>query len=336
MGLLRIHFTADDVARTTVAAGADPLWEVVLSRFRLQDRDKAPAFRPWERALRESPARLSGMASGLRWLTALAPEAPYFPDFLTPAAAREGLEAGLDALRATPSRRFRHELALLARHTPIPAWLGALADRPSAPVVELATALAGYHAAAIAPYQDLIQPAVEADRAWRAGHLLNSGVEGLLSSMKPMLRWRWPVLEVDYSVDRELHLRGRGLTLVPSFFCRRVPVSLADPDLPPVLIYPIDAAFRWQPGERTRGSVEALMGAARAAVLQAADGGATTTELARRAGVSLAAASRHAKVLREAGLIRSVRRGPAVLNLLTPLGSGLLGPPLGPVPPASK
>ncbi|MET7334413.1 winged helix-turn-helix domain-containing protein [Nonomuraea sp. NPDC005650] len=327
MGLLRIHFTADDLARTTVAAGADPLWETVLSRFRLQDRDKAPAFRPWERGLRESPGRLSRMASGLRWLTALAPEAPYFPDFLTPAAARDGLEAGLEALRATPSRRFRQELELLARYAPIPGWLGALAERPAAPMSELATALADYHAAAIAPHRDLIEPAVEGDRAWRVGHLLNSGVEGLLGSMKPMMRWRSPVLEVDYSVDRELHLRGRGLTLVPSYFCRRVPVSLADPELPPVLIYPIDAGFRWTPAARVSGSVEALIGATRAAVLQAADGGATTSELARRAGVSLAAASRHAKVLREAGLIRSVRQGPAVLNLLTPLGSGLLERP---------
>ncbi|SDK32542.1 ArsR/SmtB family transcription factor [Nonomuraea jiangxiensis] len=326
VGLLRIHFTADDLARTTMAAAADPLWEVVLSRFRLRDRDKALAYRSWERGLRRSPERVARMGAGVRWLMALAPEGPYFPDFLTPEAARDGLEAGLSALRSTPRRRFRWELGWLARYAPVAGWVGGLGDGEVTSVEGLATALSDYYGAAIAPHGEHIRAAVEADRAWRVGHLLSGGVEALLNGLRPTMRWRPPVLEVDYTLDRDLHLHGRGLRLVPSYFCRRVPVALADPELSPVLVYPIDAAFRWTPGTRAPGSLEALVGDSRAAVLQAARGGATTTELARRAGVSIAAASRHAKVLREAGLVRSVRRGPAVLHLLTPLGTGLLEP----------
>lgn len=47
-------------------------------------------------------------------------------------------------------------------------------------------------------------------------------------------RWRLPVLEVDYGVDKDLYPRGRRLRFVPSF-CHRVPISLADSELPPTL-----------------------------------------------------------------------------------------------------
>ena len=33
----------------------------------------------------------------------------------------------------------------------------------------------------------------------------------MLLGMRPLMRWRFPVLEVDYNVDRDLHLGGRGL-----------------------------------------------------------------------------------------------------------------------------
>jgi DNA-binding transcriptional ArsR family regulator len=59
-------------------------------------------------------------------------------------------------------------------------------------------------------------------------------------------------------------------------------------------------------------------------VLASVADGCTTTELAHRAGVSLAAASQHAAVLRGAGLIASRRQGSAVLHVLTPLGAELL------------
>jgi len=46
-------------------------------------------------------------------------------------------------------------------------------------------------------------------------------------------------------------------------------------------------------------------------VLQSIADGCTTTELARRVGISLAAASQHASVLRGAGLIATRRQGSA-------------------------
>lgn len=151
-----------------------------------------------------------------------------------------------------------------------------------------------------------------------------------------MLRWRAPVLECDYPVERDVRLRGRGLLLQPSFFCRRTAVTLHDPELAPVLVYPAAAELSSAQagGEAARPAEERrrhrqltlgkLVGHTRSVVLQAIGDGATTSELARRAGVSLASASQHAGVMREAGLVTTLRRGNAVLHTVTPLGAALL------------
>jgi DNA-binding IclR family transcriptional regulator len=59
-------------------------------------------------------------------------------------------------------------------------------------------------------------------------------------------------------------------------------------------------------------------------VLRTVGPGATTTQIARRAGTSLTSASRHTTTLRNAGLLRSDRDGVTVLHTLTPLGKALL------------
>lgn len=122
-----------------------------------------------------------------------------------------------------------------------------------------------------------------------------------------------------------LHLGGRGLRLVPSYFCQGTPMSLADPDLPPVLIYPIDQDLHWShTGTTEPRALDALLGRTRAAVLREIDIGATTTHLARRLRISPASASRHTTVLRDAGLVTTHRHGPAVLHTITWLGRRLL------------
>ncbi|GAA2922697.1 hypothetical protein GCM10020221_18540 [Streptomyces thioluteus] len=139
------------------------------------------------------------------------------------------------------------------------------------------------------------------------------------------MRWRAPVLEADYPVDRDLYLNGRGLLLVPSFFCRGNPVALQNPDLAPVLVYPArHASESAPPVAAAPRSLGKLVGHTRSAVLGSIGGGCTTSELARRVGVSAASASQHAGVLREAGLVLTLRHGSAVLHTLTPLGAALL------------
>ena len=45
------------------------------------------------------------------------------------------------------------------------------------------------------------------------------GVERALAGVHPTAHWRSNVLHLGYPTDRELHLCGRGLLLMPSFFC---------------------------------------------------------------------------------------------------------------------
>ncbi|MFD7066720.1 ArsR/SmtB family transcription factor [Streptomyces sp. NPDC059913] len=321
--MLRIHMSGVDLSKVRMASRPDALWETALSFHRLRDRRGSAVFGEWRT---ETRSRLNGEA---RLLSAVIPARGYFPDFLTPSqesAEPYGIDAGMEALRATPTGRVLAELALLGAESRAAARLP---DIHADPLGRIADALRRYHRAAIEPYWPHIRASVEADRAVRGRALLDGGADELLASLAPMIRWRAPVLEADYPVDRELRLDGRGLLLQPSFFCRVTPVVYRDPGLPPVLVYPVThsrAPVFAEPGPW----LGRLLGNTRSTVLSAIGSGCTTSELALRAGVSLASASQHACVLREAGLVHTLRHGGSVVHTLTPLGGSLLrgGAPL--------
>ncbi len=319
--MLSIHFSFADLARTRLATGPDPLWEIVLSIQLLQNREGAVAFRHWR-----EHARAHGGPSA-RMLMTLAPHAAYFPDFLTPEYEGGHVEQGIDAVLSTPNTRMSNELALLSAYRKLPGWCTRLADGDVETATRLGAAFRTYHRTVIGQYWPSIQAHVGADRARRSRDMATGGVEGLLSSFHPLMHWRPPVLEVDYPVHRELVLDGRGLLLIPSFFCWRRPVALVDPGSRPVLVYPVEhdpRATRVTEGPVAGDPLAALLGRNRAAILKALQDGCGTTELSRRSGTSVASASQHATVLREAGLITTQRRGGVALHTLTPLGADLV------------
>ncbi|MFE2016888.1 ArsR family transcriptional regulator [Streptomyces sp. NPDC059499] len=325
--MLRIHFTAADLARVRVAPSPDPLWEVCLSLHRLRAGQGRRPYAPWYRAAR---ARLheSGLASSVRsLLLPLVPQAGYFPDFLTPAESADGLDAGLKGILATAPDRILDEVGRLSRNGGGPSWGARLAEQDAR--VQLTRTIRAYHDAVIAPYGDEIQARFEAERSARARTLLDAGIDGLLRTPGGGAEWKPPVLHVGYPVDRDLYLEGRGLRLIPSYFCWGSPVALADPELEPVLVYPLGHGSPRQPLPGDQGPGEplaALLGRTRAAVLRAAASrtGATTGELARVTGASASSASQHATALRNAGLLVSHRHAALVLHTLTPLGVSLL------------
>ena len=327
--MLKIVFSGEDVLRTRVAPRADPLWELVLSLHLLQGRSRDPMMTTWRRTVAHG-LRTDSDAEQYRLLLALNPPRGYFPDFLTPFASREGFEVGLDAVRGTPTDMLRRDLTRLAEETTLPPSATALARGEPETLHHLTDSMARYQSLAVTPYWARVQAAVEADRARRARAMLDGGAEGLLASLRPNMRWNSGVLEVlDYPDTRELHLDGRGLLLVPSFFCSRTPVALVDPTLPPVLVYPVDRLAGLTSGsvagEPQQGeALAALLGRTRSRVLQAADGGCTTGEMARKLRISAAAASQHTTVLRNAGLLVSQRDRNTVLHTLTPLGRAVL------------
>ncbi|MER5523029.1 winged helix-turn-helix domain-containing protein [Streptomyces sp. NPDC002677] len=320
--MLRFHFTSEDLTKVRVATEPHALWEIAVSLHRLQTRDGRWAYAPWFRTARASLRRTGLERTVKTFLLPLFPRASYFPDFLTPPEGTQGLDAGLEAVLATPYERVASEVALLTRAVGAPAWAGRLTEREMRE--QLVGALRAYHRAVIAPHEEAIQERLHAERARHAHTLFHGGTEGMLTGLGPTIRWRPPVLEIDpYPDHRDVHLDGQGLLLIPSHFCWHTPIALADPGLPSVLLYPLHhlPATTSQTGSPP---LNVLLGPTRAAILRASATGSTTTEAARRAGVTPTTASHHTAVLRDAGLITSHRHANTVLHTLTPLGAALL------------
>ncbi|MFJ3671087.1 ArsR family transcriptional regulator [Streptomyces sp. NPDC090106] len=328
--VLRIHFTSRDLARVRVSRAPDPLWEIASSLHRLQTTRGRWAYAGWYRETRSTLAGTELGAAVSRFLLPVLPRARYLPDFLTPQDAADGLDRGLAAIVDTAPERIAHEIRMLNRYSGAPDWAPRLLERETRK--ELAGLLRAYHHAVIAPYEDRILATIAAEGALRGRETLASGLDGLLASLSPAIRWRPPVLHVDYVVDRDLHLAGRGLRLIPSYFCWQQPISLADDTLQPLLVYPVHGRRAPDSAPAPDASLAALLGRTRAAALRCVALGATTSEVARFLGVSVPTASHHTTVLRDAGLIFSQRHRNTVLHTLTPLGAALLRPSSRPAP----
>jgi len=321
--VLRIHFTPEDIGRVRIAGEPDPLWETIFGVWRLRRPGPELIYGRWrEHALKAS------RREDLELLLPLVRGA-YYPDFLTPAEGSVGLAAALEAFRSTPAARLRDELEELVRHAgPRPSWMSRLAAGDTEIVGRIADALQSQYESSIGPFWGEARAHIEAERSRRARVLLDQGAEGLLDSFRPMMRWAPPVLEVDVPFEQTLDLEGRGLVLLPSFLSWGSPDTLHDPALPPVLVYPIEHDLTLRPpGVRPAdgASVAALIGRTRTSLLESLGDGRTTSELARRVGVSAASVSQHTAVLREARLIYTSRAGKAVVHTITPLGQALLG-----------
>lgn len=309
-----------------VAGGPDPMWESVLSMHLLQTRRGAEVFSRWRQ---EGRRRLSSSA---RLLLALNPPVGSFPDFLTPAPGTNDLEAGIDAMLSAPRVRLRAELSALPVRSATRPWVRAVAETDADAMKQLGRLFRSYFDTVIAPSWGSVSTRVEGERRQLAQAFLDGGAASMLTSIGADAQWSPPVLDLDYPVDRDLRLDGRGLLVVPSYFCWQTPVTLLDPALPPVLVYPLRTrscgsgrSLRRSGGDR---ELAALLGFTRAAVLRALEKPCTTTELAGQAGTSVASASQHTAVLRKSGLITTVRHGGSVIHSLTPLGAALLRAPV--------
>lgn len=188
----------------------------------------------------------------------------------------------------------------------------------------------------LAPYWPQVSAGLAADRALRARQMLHGGVERLLNGLyPPRIRWRPPVLEVDLlsGIEGDVHLQGRGLLLIPSVFATQAPLVDPDAEPQPVLTYPAHYDPATGPllvarpvTDTAPAPVAALLGRTRAAVLHtiAQRPGCTTGELAGALHITASGASQHATVLREAGLITTLRDRNTALHTATPTALALL------------
>jgi DNA-binding transcriptional ArsR family regulator len=130
--------------------------------------------------------------------------------------------------------------------------------------------------------------------------------------------------------DRDVHLGGRGLVLSPSFFLPEQACLFVESEGTsgrPAILFPVNDPAKAEFSRDCEGGTEALgalVGHTRAAALQVLTESCNTSELAERLNLSLAGASKHASILRGAGLIMTTRTRNTALHTLTPLGVALL------------
>lgn len=312
--MLRIHFDPADLGRVSIAPTLDPLSEVALAARALRHPGAPRQVGAWRHDVR------SRLAPQMRPLFELVPGPPGFPDFLTP-APDPSLDRSLRMLLEVETARIAEELDGFSLTSP---WCRRLASGDAAARRELAVAIRAFDAVALSPFERQRRHGFAATQSSWAEAVLAGGVEQLLGSLHPDCRWSDPVLSFDSGGDyvNDIYLRGRGLLLYPSAFTPD-PLVLDQPDRPPLVTVPVAGPVSWAHAV-TGDELAALVGCTRAAVLAALMQSASTTELARRTGISLASASEHARVLRGSGLVATHREAGSAKHRLTPLGRQLL------------
>jgi DNA-binding transcriptional ArsR family regulator len=204
------------------------------------------------------------------------------------------------------------------------------------------SALARLTAALGAAYQRLIEPYWPAFGQLAEGHrgrlersLASKGLGATLAELGGGATWEGTTLRLPRAglwSDEPVasSLAGRGLVLAPTVLTDRpMPWFPLDRSQPPVLLCPVPEALL---GEGVPAPSSArlarLVGRSRARVLRhvaTSPDGRSTSEVARLAEISPASASEHLTVLREAGLVDSVRRHQRMVHTVTPLGRRLQG-----------
>ena len=320
--MMRLWLAPADLTRIRFADRLHPAGTVLLASQALQQPSVAAAL--------PTLARRVGTATpALRPLHHLMPRQGYAPDFLTPWEGVASIEDGLAAIRSTPARRVRAEVATAYAQVPISASRRRFAAADPLMLDTLVTAMRSYFDQVLAPDWPALSRAQRRVVSEVAHRYARSGAEGVLAGLHPAIRWRSPVLEVDTWQDGEVRLGGRGLTLLPSPFTGPRPRVLVAPGRPALVVYPVDPPALLDSRRPTADPLVSLLGRTRSAVLieAARPGRHTTSTIACRVGVSVSSSSEHLSALRDAGLISSRRDGGAIVHRATALGRELVSLP---------
>ncbi|WP_406335568.1 winged helix-turn-helix domain-containing protein [Streptomyces zaomyceticus] len=334
--MLRVHFTAGDMTRVRFAPRPSPVPELHAALLMLGAPHEELLFGRWRgRLLRTLPGAAEPLAQLVPGGTA-----PRFLDVL--GGTRE---EGFALIRAARPEVVRSELErVYAGQGSVPPRVRALHDGDAAAWGALDRAQRAAYETVLAPVWPLVQDLHRAEFTRYALTAAERGLAAALGAVAPGSRlrggvWEWPASPTAREVG-EVRLDGRGLVLLPTFHWRGGPLVQDLPDRPVVLTYPAGGGIPPMPEPRGArggaGGLSAALGRTRTEVLLALTEPRTTTDLARRTGISNATASAHATALRAAGLITTTRTGRSVHHERTPLGALLLaggadrGAPPGP------
>jgi DNA-binding transcriptional ArsR family regulator len=317
--MIRVHFAGADFARTSVSQHPAPLVELKLALMMLSRRDNDVFFGRWRRQLRRSlPATtrpLWDLVSSYRG-----------PAFIDPVSVT--VPEGLAAVQATPPRRVRDDIEQIYAHrpSPPPLWLrDLLRGEPGARNV-LGRALADAYQTTLAETWPTVRNLHRAEFTRYALTAAGSGMSRALTSLVPGSQLSEPgTWQLAAPYERDIHLNGRGLTLLPTFHWTGMPLAADLPGQPVLLAYPAGPGLPVQVAEGHQDPLSAVLGRTRSQVLRLLADEHTTTGVARLAGISPASASEHITALRGAGLIATVRDGATAHHRRTSLGTLLTG-----------
>jgi hypothetical protein len=318
-----LTFSADDLALTRFAVS--PMWEVVSSFRLLATGARSPVHRTWIDQVRPRVAA-AGLDSGL--LAELIPPTLYLADFLTPPPGDPAptLETELAAIRATPPDLVRADVDHLPRGGP---RCQALRAEPEARLSRVTDEIEAYWELALAPYWARIRVVLEADVFHRVRQVAERGARYLFNDLHSSLSWNDNALQMireQCGIARTA--TGPGLILVPSVFVASV-LTWSRALMSPQLAYPArGSGTLWdrRPVPHAE-AIAAVIGRSRTVLLAELEAPASTTDLARRTGISAAGVSQHLTALRGAGMVSAHRAGRTVLYARTAVAESLLAAP---------
>jgi DNA-binding transcriptional ArsR family regulator len=318
--MLRVHFTAEDLLNVRFAAAPAPLLEWGLVMTLLRAREPDALFARWRHSLR------GALPDRARFLFELFPEDTLGPVFLDPPLP--DLADAVELVAAAPRHLVEREMHRLHPRQRALGPLGAgLLHRDARAWRHLVGALPVAVASLGTPHWPRIRHGFDADVSWRGALLAEQGLKPVLAGLSPGGHWHGSTLHLPSPLPRDLHLNGAGLTLYPSALWRGPVAHCEHPDGSRLLLYPALTPLPLIKNADAADPLSALLGPTRAEILQLLTRPHSTTGLARALGVSPATASAHAKTLREAGLVVTVRDGKEVRHACTTLGARLLAQP---------
>jgi DNA-binding transcriptional ArsR family regulator len=313
--MIRVHFTGADFASTRVSRNPAPLVELKLALMMLSRRDNEVLFGRWRRQLRRSlPATtrpLWDLVSGYRG-----------PPFIDPVSVT--VAEGLDQVRATPRGRVRDDIEQIYAHraAPPPEWLRDLLRSDTGAWDTLGRALEDAYRATLARTWPAVRERHRAEFTQYALTAASAGVSRALTALVPGSQLsRSGTWQLGAPYERDIHLGGRGLVLLPTFHWTGMPLAADLPGQPVLLAYPVGPGLPLPLTAGHKDPLPAVLGQTRSHVLRLLSGEHTTSGVAQLAGISPASASEHLTALRAAGLITTARDGAAARHRRTSLGT---------------
>lgn len=312
--MLRILFTAEDLASTSFVPEPAPILETKLAAIGLQRGIGTPWGERWRR---RALATFPRSAEPVRELV------PGFSWTVSPSSVAVDFDTWRDASASLGPQHEHAETQLWYGSAGVPPLIRASAEGDREAERVFLHAMKATFAAVVQPYWADVRANHHAELIKQGRTVTSRGVGAMLTTAIAGARWCGDWLLIDSPYERTVRLGGRGLVLTPVAFWSGPPLIGGFPDRPLLLAYPAPATLSLRVGNES-DPLAAVLGTTRAAVLRLLVTEHTTSDIARRLGISPATASEHAAALRAARLITSRRDGKAVVHHAAALGRDLI------------